>query len=108
MSTFSQRIRTSSASHSKAVKPSLESYVGKEQDQSESQLVHDVQLEAIQQAKMFDAQIHKMKVCSARSASFNGSWWPAPERTSVLRQSSFLVPAWNPTYAIYTLSPEIG
>lgn len=61
MSTLSQKIRTSSASHSKAVKPSLESYVGKEQNQSESQLVHDVQLEAIQQAKMFDAQIHKMK-----------------------------------------------
>lgn len=67
MSTLSQRIRTSSASHSKAVKPSLESYVGKDskEQKSESQLVHDVQLEAIQQAKLFDAQIHKMKVCSA-------------------------------------------
>ncbi|KAG1865905.1 Lecithin:cholesterol acyltransferase-domain-containing protein [Suillus subalutaceus] len=59
MSTLSQRIRTWSASHSEAAKPPSEGDVGKEQDLP--QLVHDVQLEATQQAKLFDAQIHKMK-----------------------------------------------
>lgn len=61
MSTLSQRIRTwsESASDSEAAKPPFESDAGKEQDQP--QLMHDVQLEATQQAKLFDAQIHKMK-----------------------------------------------
>ncbi|KAG1781897.1 Lecithin:cholesterol acyltransferase-domain-containing protein [Suillus placidus] len=57
MSTLSQRIRTWS-SHSEAAKPPFESDAGKEQ---ELQLMPDVQLEATQQAKLFDAQIHKMK-----------------------------------------------
>jgi hypothetical protein len=106
MSTLSQRIRTWSARHPEEVKPPFESYVGKEQNKP--QLVHDVQSEATQQSKNFDAQIHKMKVCSAACCgSFNASWWSAPERTSVLRQSSFLVPSWNPTYVTYILSPEI-
>lgn len=59
MSTLSQRIRTWLTSHSETAKPPLESDVGKGQDQP--QLVHDVQLEATRQAKLFDAQIHKMK-----------------------------------------------
>ncbi|KAG1794325.1 Lecithin:cholesterol acyltransferase-domain-containing protein [Suillus plorans] len=59
MSTLSQRIRTRSANHSEAAKPPFENKVGKEQDQS--QVVHDMQLEATQQAKLFDAQIHKLK-----------------------------------------------
>ncbi|KAG2055679.1 LACT-domain-containing protein [Suillus hirtellus] len=59
MSTLSQRIRTRSANHSEAAKPPFENEVGKEQDQS--QVVHDMQLEATQQAKLFDAQIHKLK-----------------------------------------------
>lgn len=60
MSTLSQRIRTRrSANHSEAAKPPFESDVGKEQDQP--QQLHDVQMEATQQAKLFDAQIHKMK-----------------------------------------------
>lgn len=71
MSTLLQRIRTRSASYSEAAKLPFESEVGKDQDQP--QVVHDVQLEAIQQAKLFDAQIHKLKVCSACCGSFNAS-----------------------------------
>lgn len=72
MSTLSQRIRTRSANHSEAAKPPFENEVGKEQDQA--QVVHDMQLEATQQAKLFDAQIHKLKVCSACYSSFDASW----------------------------------
>ncbi|KAG1901020.1 Lecithin:cholesterol acyltransferase-domain-containing protein [Suillus fuscotomentosus] len=59
MSTLLQRIRTRSANHSEAAKPPFKSEVGKEQDQA--QVVHDMQMEATQQAKLFDAQIHKLK-----------------------------------------------
>lgn len=59
MSTLSRRIRPQSTRHSETDKPPFETDVGKKQDQP--QLVHDVELEATQQSKLFDAQIHKIQ-----------------------------------------------